>query len=389
MRPHSSGTRLHRPGAMRELAVSDVQRMCGRFLGDRRGELGQAHGRARGVLRARGRWRRRGLLRDAWRGGGGVDRQRSPGPGARWHRQRRSAPRAAGGSRPGHRRSAAIPDGARHGLGCDLQPAQIRLGAPRRRRPTRNRGDAGGAPNGRPVGPGLPGVRCLLDTPGSGWDDAAGGGGVRRCRVRAPSQPCRRYAAAFPRGHRQHDPCRWALDDARWSRPVREPQDRVGALSRRAPCRDDTAAGSRMGAGRAGQAGRGNQRRPPGRPARPEPSPSGDRAAHGGSRRVQPARRPGSGAGHAQGQGLRPRSARHRPRAAHADRREGVGPGRACRGRRPSAAGATHQGRAGAHVTRAARAFRNNRAPIHVLAPRRHPAVGDDSTATANPPTGS
>ena len=85
---------------------------------------------------------------------------------------------------------------------------------------------------------------------------------------------------------------------------------------------------------------------------------------------------PGRRAGYAQGQGLRRRSARRRARAAHADRREGIGPGRARRHRRPSAAGATRQGRAGAHFARAARPARHDRASVHVLAPRRHPAVG-------------
>lgn len=60
---------------VRESAVPDVRPMCERFIGDRRGELGQAHRWPSGLLRARGRLGGRGLLRDAraageWTGGG-------------------------------------------------------------------------------------------------------------------------------------------------------------------------------------------------------------------------------------------------------------------------------------------------------------------------------
>jgi hypothetical protein len=75
------------PSALRELAVSDVQQMSGRFVGAGCGELGQAHGRARGVLRARG-----------CRRGGGCRGERSDA------RERR--PEAGTGVRPAHRDSS-------------------------------------------------------------------------------------------------------------------------------------------------------------------------------------------------------------------------------------------------------------------------------------------
>ena len=53
---------------MGELADSDVERTCRRFVGERRGELAQAHGRPRGVLRARAGRPGAGLLRHARRG---------------------------------------------------------------------------------------------------------------------------------------------------------------------------------------------------------------------------------------------------------------------------------------------------------------------------------
>ena len=172
--------------------------------------------------------------------------------------------------------------------------------------------------------------------------------------------------------------------DGRWTTlgrqgAVRASEDRVGAVSRRVAGRVDATARGRVGAGGPGQAGGRDQGRAAGGVARSQPSSPGDPATDGGARGVQPSRRPGRGAGYAQGQGLRRRSARRCARAAHADRREGIGPGRARRHRRPSAAGATRQGRADAPFTRAARPVRHDGASVHVLAPRRHRAVGQGS----------
>ena len=199
---------------MGELAISDVQRTCKRFVGAGRGELGKAHGRARGVLRARGRRRGGGLLRHAGRGGRRVDRQRCAGIRAGGHRVGRSAARVIGGSRSGDRRDVADARGARNRLGCDLQPAQVRLGSVRGGRSADSRRDAGRASNRGPLGPRVSGVRRVLDAPWRGWGDAAGGGGVRGGRVRASGQSRRRCPAAFPCGHGQPDPGRRALDHA-------------------------------------------------------------------------------------------------------------------------------------------------------------------------------
>ena len=238
------------------------------------------------------------------------------------------------------------------------------------------------------VGAGLSGVRRVLDAARRGWDDAAGGGGVRRRRVRPSGQPRRGCAAAFPCGHRQHDARRWALDHAGRSGAVRASEDRVGAVSRRAAGRADAAAGGRVGAGGAGQAGGRDQRRAAGGVARSEPSSPGDRATDGGARGVQPAGRPGRRAGYAQGQGLRRRSARRRARAAHADRR------RRDWARPSSPTSSTVGGWSDPTKGELVRLSRellgpagHDRASVHVLAPRRHPAVGQRSTARANRPT--
>jgi hypothetical protein len=191
---------------MGELAISDVQRTCERFLGAGRGELGQAHGGARGVLRARGCRRSRGLLRHARRGGRRVDRQRRPGIRTAGHRVGRSAARIVGGPRPGDWRGAAVADGPCHGLGCDLQPAQVRLGSPRRGRPAHSRRNAGRASNSGPRRAWLSRVRRMLDPPWSRRGHAAGGGGVRGRRVRASGQSRWGCPAAFPCGDGEDDP---------------------------------------------------------------------------------------------------------------------------------------------------------------------------------------
>jgi hypothetical protein len=269
---------------MGELDISDVQPTCRRFLGAGRGELGQAHGRARGVLRARGCRRRGGLLRDARRGGRRVDRQRCAGLGTAGHRVGRSAARVIGGSRSGERRDVAVARSPGHGLGCDLQPAQIRLGSARRGRPADHRRDSGRASNSGPLGPRVSRVRRVLDAPRRGGDDAAGGGGVRGGRVRASGQSRRGCPAAFPCGHGQPDPGRRTLDHAGRPCALRASEDGFGAVSRRAAGRADATSGGRVGAGGAGQAGGGDQGGAAGGVARSQPSSQGDPATDGRAR---------------------------------------------------------------------------------------------------------
>ena len=174
----------------------------------------------------------------------------------------------------------------------------------------------------------------------------------------------------------QHDSRRWALDHAGRSGAVRESQDRVGAVSRRAAGGDDRRLGVRVGAGGAGQAGGGDQRRP--------------RAVlRDQSRRHQEivermADRGESSPRAAQAAALDTRKAKD----YDVDRRDialelrtriaekGLGPAELAavvdrqRPERPA------NGRAGAHVRRLLGPGRDDRAPVDVLAPRRHPAVG-------------
>ena len=277
--------------------------------------LGKLTGWPRGLLRARGRRRRRGLLRDARRGAGRVDRQRRRQARTRRHRHQRPAPRPARRPRSGHRGCAAIAGDRCHRLGRHPQPAQVRLGPARRRRPAPGRRDDGRPPSSGPLGGGLPRIGGVLDTARGGRHQTTRGGGVRRRGVRPPPQPRRRRPAALPRDPRQHHTRRRTLDRARRPAALRPPQDRLRALPRRAAPRDDPATRRRMEADRARQAGRRDQRCAPRRPARSKPAPKGDRRTHGGPRRVQPGRGTGRRARYPQGQGLRRRRPRHRTRA--------------------------------------------------------------------------
>ena len=212
---------------------------------------------------------------------------------------------------------------------------------------------------------------------GAGGTTRLVGEGFVGGRVRASGQPRRGCAAAFPCGHRQHDPRRWALDHAGRPGALRASEDRVGAVSRRAAGRADAAAGGRVGAGGAGQAGGRDQGRAAGGLARSEPSAPGDRAAHGRTA-ASPARaRPRP-----------PRWIRARPRTttsigatspsscARGSPTKGLGPAELAdvvdrqRPERPTKD----------ELVRISRELlgpaRDDRAPVHVLAPRRHPAVG-------------